>query len=712
MAVEIWGGHECTLNRVGDVYRDQTKLTGHEDRLDDLNRFAALGLKRLRYPLLWERTETSDGTLDWRWPDAQMARLRDLGIDPIVGLLHHGSGPSHTNLLDPDFPAKFARYAGAVAARYPYVMDWTPINEPLTTARFSALYGHWYPHARDEASFWRALLNQIDATRMAMQEIRRIIPGARLVQTDDLGRTYATAGAQHVADHYNDRRWMGWDLLCGRVTPGHSFWERLCDLGLEPRLTATAAAPCVPDVVGINHYITSDRYLDDNPANGIVDAVGYRDGVAAREMPQTVDGLDVAITDCWARYGLPIAVTECHLSCTREEQLRWLFHATATCNRLANDGIDVRAITVWALLGALDWDSLVTKSSGRYEPGAFDISGPKPRLTALGKLVLELVQGATPANEAICSDTGWWHRIVRRHDHSIAAEREVAGRPMLITGATGTLGRALAGACRLRGLRCILTSRDQLDLDDDASIAGALDAHAPSIIINAAGWVRVDDAETEEASCFRANAIGPLRLAAAAEQRGIRTVQFSSDLVFGGERDTPWSESDAPQPLNAYGRSKAAMEAGFRARFPGTLIIRTAAFFSPFDEHNFARSVERTLAAGQPFRAAAAQVVRPTYVPDLANAVLDLVIDGEAGIWHLSNGQSVSWDAFARMIAREVDLPERLVESDFSETHPAKRPPFSALGSTKGPPMPSLASAISRYAEVRRAHMMASANRA
>jgi dTDP-4-dehydrorhamnose reductase len=80
-------------------------------------------------------------------------RLRELGIEPIVGFVHHGSGPAGTHLLDPAFGAGLAAYAGAFAERYPWIRRYTPINEPLTTARFSALYGVWYPHLRDDRAF-------------------------------------------------------------------------------------------------------------------------------------------------------------------------------------------------------------------------------------------------------------------------------------------------------------------------------------------------------------------------------------------------------------------------------------------------------------------------------------------------------------------------------------------------------------------------------
>ena len=93
----LWGGHECTVNRVGDDWRDQTRLSGHHDRIEDLDRFAELGVKALRYPILWERTEVAPGEFEWSWSDARLNRLRELQVRPVVGLLHHGSGPAWTN---------------------------------------------------------------------------------------------------------------------------------------------------------------------------------------------------------------------------------------------------------------------------------------------------------------------------------------------------------------------------------------------------------------------------------------------------------------------------------------------------------------------------------------------------------------------------------------------------------------------------------------
>ena len=715
--LELWGGHECTVNRVGDGYRDQTRLTGHHHRPDDLARFAELGIATLRYPVLWERVAPDrPDARDWRWSDERLAAIARLGMRPIVGLLHHGSGPRYTDLVDANFAALFADHAAATARRYPEVVDWTPINEPLTTARFSGLYGLWYPHARDERSFWTALLNQVDATRMAMAAIRAVNPGARLIQTDDLGQYHSTPELAGVADHLNHRRWASWDLLTGRFTPDHPLWEHVAGLGLGDRLRAIADDPCPPDLLGINFYPTSERFLDDRLDGypGPPPAEGYHDIAASRVMAPPPPGLPMLMRQAWARYGLPMAVTESHLGCSREEQLRWLAQSWRTCLDLKAEGVDVRALTAWALLGAVDWNSLITVDAGHYEPGAFDVSSGEPRPTAVAHLLKALAAGTRPTDTitAVAGGRGWWQRDMRLEYPSFAWAEPVEvrspvkeARPILITGATGTLGRALAGGCELRGLPYLLTDRAAFPIEDGARVAAFLDKHRPWAVVNAAGWVRVDDAEENAAACLLANRDGPAVLATACARRTIPCVLFSTDLVFDGSRRTPYLEDDAPSPLNVYGRSKAEAEA-LADRYPATVLaIRTAAFFSPYDPHNFAMAVERALRDGQPFDAAGDSVVSPTFVPDLVRACLDLVIDGERGLWHLANDGEVSWLAFGRMIAQALGLDAHLIRAADAEQlgWRARRPAYAALGSRRGRLLPSLDDAIARHAVVRRA---------
>ena len=257
--LELWVGVEPTVSRVQDETLDQLALSGFDQRLDDIDRLAGLGVTAMRFPLLWERTAPQGlDRADWSWADARLTRLAELGVRPIVGLVHHGSGPRGTHLLDPGFVDGLQAYARAVAERYPHISAYTPVNEPLTTARFSALYGHWYPHARDEQSFWKALMHQLRATVLAMQAIRQVNPQAQLIQTEDLGHVTSTPRLKAQADFENERRWLSFDLLLGRVNEAHPLWSYLRWAGASEReVLWFAEHPCLPDILGLNVYLTS-----------------------------------------------------------------------------------------------------------------------------------------------------------------------------------------------------------------------------------------------------------------------------------------------------------------------------------------------------------------------------------------------------------------------------------------------------------------------
>jgi beta-glucosidase/6-phospho-beta-glucosidase/beta-galactosidase len=420
-SVEIWGGVECTYRRVGDAYSDQLVRNGHRDRLDDLDRFADLGLRTLRYPVLWE-TVAPDSLdhPDWQWPDERLGRLQELGIEPIVGLVHHGSGPRYTALDQPTFAPGLARYARMVAERYPWVKYYTPVNEPLTTARFSGLYGLWYPHGRHDTTFVRILINELQATRLAMLAIREVNPAAQLVQTEDLGQAHGTPGMAEQVEFENHRRWATFDILCGRVTPSHPLWSYFCTNGIEEvELQEFIDSPLPPDVLGINNYVTSERYLDERlelypglPAISGRCHEAYIDTEAVRVLGVEVTGLENLLRETWERYAIPLAITEAHLGCTREEQLRWLHQTWSAANRLLAEGIDLRGLTVWSLLGAFDWDSLLALDEGHYEPGVFDVRDNEPRPTALYHMVHSLIRDGHYTHPVLAG-LGWWQRELR-----------------------------------------------------------------------------------------------------------------------------------------------------------------------------------------------------------------------------------------------------------------------------------------------------------
>ena len=717
--LELWGGVECTVNRVHDLYHDQTSLTGHDGRAGDLSRIASLGIRRLRYPVLWERVAPEGlESADWTWTDARLAALRSLGIAPIAGLVHHGSGPRHTSLVDPEFAPQLAAYAAAVAGRYPWIDAYTPVNEPLTTARFSGLYGHWYPHHAGDAPFVRALLNQCRGTVLAMRAIREVNPAARLVQTDDAGKTYSRPSLAYQAEFENHRRWLAWDLIAGAVGRTHPLWTYLLRSGASAQeLAWFLDSPCPPDVVGLNYYLTSDRFLDDRVERYPAASVGgngrraYADIEAVRAC-RAISGHHAIALEAWQRYGRPVAFTEVHLGCTREEQMRWLLEAWDAAHSARRCGADVRAVTAWALFGLSDWDSLVTQLRRHYEPGVFDVRAPEPRATALARVVTALCEGGEPA-QPVLATAGWWRRDTRLWQVAGAtyprgfppeparlrqAPRLGPPRPIAIIGAGGTLGGAFARICGWRGLLHQAFRRSDLDICDAAAIARTLDAVQPWAVINAAGYVRVDEAEGQPEECRRLNTEGPALLAGACAARGIRLVTFSSDLVFDGTAARPYVESDLVSPLNVYGRTKADSEAAVARACADALVIRSSAFFGPWDQWNIVHGALAALAGGSRWQAPCGQRVSPTYVPDLVHATLDLLIDGAAGIWHLASAGDVSWAELGRRVAVLAGYPEESIEEhDPALTPAAPRPAYSVLGSERGQLLRPLDDALARF---------------
>jgi dTDP-4-dehydrorhamnose reductase len=704
--IELWGGVECTRARIGDAFRDQSDETGHTDRPEDLDRIAELGLRTLRYPILWE-TVSPNGSqhADFSWHDPRIAHLGRLGIGIIAGLCHHGSGPAHTNLLDPEWPALLAEHAGRVAERYPHIDRYTPVNEPLTTARFSCLYGHWYPHLRTYRAFLPALVNQCKATVLAMRAIRKIQPGAMLVQTDDFGKTFSTPALALQAEHENQRRWLTFDLLCGRVDRHHPWWPIMLSCGVEEAdLALLLEGDAAPDIIGINHYLTSERYLDEAlhrypeshwGGNG---RQRYADAEAVRlPIPHEDLGPAARLREVWERYHLPVAVTEVHHGCSRDDQLRWLAEVWKAAATVRAEGADIRAVTVWSLFGTVDWNSLLTRREGCYEPGAFDVRGPAPRPTILAAAASRLAKG-DPFDHPVLDRAGWWKRQERfyRHVHRGPATCRLVGSPreLLIAGGRGTLGRAFSRICNARGLDHSLVGRAEMDITDPARVAAALDRARPWAVINAAGFVRPPGPD-EEARCMRENAHGARMLAQACAERGIPFLTYSSDLVFDGTKGIAYDEGDRPNAVCAYGASKVDAERGVLEAYPQSLVVRSSAFFGPWDRHNFVWALLESLAAGRRFRARA-DVVSPTYVPDLVHESLNLLIDGAEGVWHLSHPASLSWIDLARRAATMARLDPELVEPE-EVLATGREPRNTTLTSARGIMMPPLDGALDRF---------------
>ncbi|MGE5393739.1 MAG: SDR family oxidoreductase [Candidatus Saccharibacteria bacterium] len=712
--VPIWGGAEYSVVRVHDNIYDQLAQSGHEERLNDLDLFSDLKISTIRYPMLWEKY-AQDEKLFLKLHDQRLDRLRELGIKPIAGLLHHGSGPFFTDLYDHDFPKYLAEFAYKIAERYPWIDLYTPVNEPLTTARFSGLYGVWFPHKNDDYSFARILLNELKGIVLSMQAVNSINANAQLVQTEDICKIHSTKSLKYQADFENQRRWLTYDILLGKLNAKHPLWSYFIDSGIKQQeLEFFLENTFTPGICGFNYYVTSERYLDHRRSlypscfHGGNGRQRYADVEAVRANISHTLNPGELLKEAWERYHLPIALTEVHMACTREEQLRWFYEVYQTVTTLKKEGIDFRALTAWSFLGSFDWNSLLCVKNNYYESGVYDIRSGKPRPTALAQMIKTINKGEDYSN-ILLKLPGWWKRGDRHIFKSINEKKLIANEtvhtaepvpPLLIVGATGSLGSAFARVCRSRGIIYHLSERGELDIASRDDIQNILEKKKPWAVINAAGYSRIDDAEKSPEVCIRENTTGPVLLAELCKFKGIKFVTFSSDQVFNGEKKRPYLVNDQTEPLNLYGLSKKWAEEQIGKVNPESLIIRSSVFFNPWHKHDtLGKILYSGMNSNYQFNLPSDIVMSPAYIPDVVNTVLDLLIDGESGIWHLSNQQEITYYEFARMALDIAGLNKNIISAVPSSSldYTAVRPSYSVLESSAGITLPLLTNALSDF---------------
>lgn len=202
---------------------------------------------------------------------------------------------------------------------------------------------------------------------------------------------------------------------------------------------------------------------------------------------------------------------------------------------------------------------------------------------------------------------------------------------------------------------------------------------------------------------MRINADGAECVAQACCDAGIPFVTFSSDLVFGSDNARPFVESDSVDPRNVYGHSKAEAERRVLAISRDALVVRSSAFFGDWDDWNFVSRTLATVHAGGRAIAPTDAVVSPTYVTDLGHAVLDLLIDGARGVWHVANAGAVTWLELAQQAAERAGLDGSMIErcQSIDIGWSAPRPAYAALGSERATLLGSLDDALKRYARSR-----------
>lgn len=256
-----------------------------------------------------------------------------------------------------------------------------------------------------------------------------------------------------------------------------------------------------------------------------------------------------------------------------------------------------------------------------------------------------------------------------------------------VTGGQGMLGKTLQQLCGQKGISCIATSHREADLTNPSVLLQLVERIQPTHIINCAAYTDVDGAENNEEKAFAVNASGARNLALAALKIGAKLIQISTDYVFDGFATKPYQEEDLTSPINVYGRSKWEGEKQVLDAYSKACIIRTSWLFGSQGK-NFISSVYNWLQEKEKIQVVADQSGRPTYVQDLALAVLDL-LDAE-GIIHFANAGPVSRYQLALDIREEMlksGKPVRCsqIEPVASQQFPtpAKRPSYSVLATEK-----------------------------
>ena len=343
---------------------DEMDKCGHYEKWrQDFECVSELGIRFLRYGPALYRTWLGDGRHDWEFPDQAFADLHCRGIMPIVDLCHFGVPDWIGNFQNPDFPALFARYAGAFARRYPWLQLYTPVNEMYICAQFSGRYGWWNEQLASDRGFVTALKHLVRANVMAMRAILEVRTDAIFIQSESSEYFHAASPAAiGPAEAMNQQRFLSLDLNYGRRVDSGMF-EFLLGNGmtrdeyqffLENRLRRHC-------VMGTDYYVTNEhRVAPDGSTGPSGEIFGYAE--ITRQYHE--------------RYTMPVMHTETNLNqgATGKEAVDWLWKEWANVLRIRNVGIPMLGFTWYSLTDQKDWDTALREDNGHTNPvGLFDL---------------------------------------------------------------------------------------------------------------------------------------------------------------------------------------------------------------------------------------------------------------------------------------------------------------------------------------------------
>ena len=364
----------------GRTRQDQMESCGHYRHWrTDFDLVEDLGIRFLRYGPPLHTTLIGPGRYDWEFADVTFADLFRRDLVPIVDLCHFGVPDWIGDFQNPDFPAQFAAYAGAFAARFPWVQLYTPVNEMFICAQFSAKFGWWNEQGCTDRTFVTALNHIVRANILAMMAILEVRPDAIFIQSESSEYFHAESPkAIKPAEIENSRRFLSLDLNYGHRVDSEMF-EYLMDNGMSLDdyhffLGNSLRHHCI---LGNDYYWTNEhRVASDGTSRASGEVFGYSE-----------------IThQYYHRYRLPVMHTETNLveGPNGDEAVNWLWKEWANVLRVRNDGVPTVGFTWYSLTDQTDWDTALREKNDRVHPvGLYDLNR---QIRAVGRCYKQLIE--------------------------------------------------------------------------------------------------------------------------------------------------------------------------------------------------------------------------------------------------------------------------------------------------------------------------------
>lgn len=331
---------------------EEYELTQHYDQYElDFQLAAGLGVRAIRWGIPWYKVEPEPGRFDWEWTDRALeAMVHRNRLTPILDLMHYGTPLWLENsFAHPDYPARVADYAAAVARRYlDRVQVFTPLNEPMVNAEFCGMRGEWPPYRTGESGYVMVLMALARGIVRTVQAVRAEQPECFLVQVEALWRYWGDeAPFQLQMALHNERQYLAFDLVTGRVGTDHMLWPMLQSHGVTEADLGWFREHAVNfDVFGANFYPWSYGRME----------LG-KDGRPKRVGPPTPgSAIAEVIQDAHRRYGLPVMVTETSANASVEGRAAWMDETIGAVADLRQQGVPVVGYTWFPMMTMIDWD--------------------------------------------------------------------------------------------------------------------------------------------------------------------------------------------------------------------------------------------------------------------------------------------------------------------------------------------------------------------